>query len=425
MTLFALIPVAIAIFVAFLMRKAIFKASALSRKANSDMSYATYDLFDNALTYRIYGRDQDNAGVYDRKLSDYEKKTVRSSALTDTMIPIANMIALAGIIPILLLGPTYVTEQAPLFAPIPNLMNPVWTLGQFSTYLTTFVLLASKASHTARLFGSIESGLASWKRIKPYIVPYQEYKTPVEVKGDDSLVFRDFGVEIEDKTLFSGLNLTARKNQIIGITGPIASGKSALGKTFLHDLPYVGSAVLFGKDLDQYAPEEIAGTIVYMGHQSELVTETIEENIALGEKKDVLPYLEAVSFTEDLKNMPEREKTIVGNEGVKLSGGQQERIALARTLYHRKSLVILDDPFASVDPKTEKEILAHLRSELSDSIVLLISHRLTSFSGLDEIIVINGDGTVSVGTEKELLSGNRTYQSLYSLQQNAGEVSHE
>jgi ATP-binding cassette subfamily B multidrug efflux pump len=420
MTLYALIPVGVAILVAFLMRKAIFRASSSARKANSNLSNMTYDLFDNAITYRIYGRDEDHAKAYDGVLKDYEKKTVKSLTLTDLMIPLAEVIAMLGLIPVFILGPEKVVAAAPLSAPINGLMNSTWTLGAFTTYLTTFVLMATKASKTAKLFGSIEKGLASWKRIRPLITPYEEYRKPVEVSGSPKLSISHLRLTIEDKTLLSDFSFEAEKGQIIGITGPIASGKSAFAKLFFQILPYEGSLVCFGKEVRDYAPEEIAGSFLYMPHHNELFTDSIKNNIALGEDKDVLPYLADVSFQEDLNTMAEKENTIVGNEGVKLSGGQQERLALARSLYHRKSLLILDDPFASVDPKTEQEILSHLRETCGDSLVLLISHRLTSFKNLDNIVVFHGDGTYEMGKEKDLLSRSDLYRTLYSLQNDQG-----
>lgn len=419
-TLYALIPVAVAILVAFLMRKAIFRASSAARKANSNLSSMTYDLFDNAVTYRIYGRDRDHAASYDGVLKDYEKKTVTSLALTDLMIPVAEVIALLGLIPIFILGPERVANGAALSAPISGLMNPTWTLGAFTTYLTTFVLMASKASKTAKLFGSIEKGLASWKRIKPLIAPYEAYQEAVEVKATPELSVSHLNLVIDDKTLLSDFNFTAKKGQIIGITGPIASGKSAFAKLFFQTLPYEGTLTCFGKEVKEYSANEIAGTFLYMPHKNELFTDTIHNNIALGEEKAVLPYLQDVSFGEDLKSMAEGEETIVGNEGVKLSGGQQERLALARSLYHRKSLLILDDPFASVDPKTEQEIVSRLRSECGDSLVLLISHRLTSFKDLDQVVLFHGDGHYEIGKESDLLAHSSLYQTLYSLQNGEG-----
>ena len=416
MTLYALIPVIVAILFAFLMRKPIFSSSSASRKANANLATSTYDLYDNALTYRIYGRDEDNAKAYDGVLKDYEKKTVKSLALTDLMIPLAEIIALIGLVPIMILGPEKMIQRQALSAPIPGLMASNWSLGAFTTYLTTFILMASKASKTAKLFGSIEKGLASWKRIKPLIAPYQDFPAPVLLDASPRLEIKHLSLTIEGKTLLKDFSFSAKRGEIIGITGPIASGKSAFAKLFFQALPYEGSLVCFGKEVRECTPEEIAGSFSYMPHHNELFTASIKENIALGESKDVLPYLHEVAFDEDLAAMAEKENTIVGNEGVKLSGGQQERLALARSLYHRKALLILDDPFASVDPKTEKEILAHLREECGDSLVLLISHRLTSFADLDNIILLHGDGTYEVGKEETLLKTSSLYLTLHALQ---------
>ncbi|MDD6239965.1 MAG: ABC transporter ATP-binding protein [Eubacteriales bacterium] len=416
MTLFALIPVAIGILFAFLMRKRIYQASAEAKKINSTLSGETFSLFDHSLMFRLYSRDEDNLAHYDKTLKEYEKKNVRSSLLTTTTVPISNVIALIGLIPIIYLGTGYVIEGGNLFAPIPQLMKTTWTIGSFTTYITTFVLLASKASHTANLFSSVEKGLSSWKRIKPYIEPYKEYPHAIQREGG-TLVLKDFGIKVsETDTLFAHVNLEAKKGEILALTGPIASGKSAFGKVFLQDLPYEGSVILFDKELKNYSISEIKGNITYMGHRSELLTTSIKENISYGEKKDVLPYLKAVSFTKDFESLPEKENTIVGNEGIRLSGGQQERIALARTFYHHKGMVILDDPFASVDIKTEHEIMKSLREEAKDCILLFISHRLSYFPYCDKVLVINPDKTISIGTHDSLLKENPTYQQLYSLQ---------
>ena len=421
MTLYALIPVFLAVLLSFLMRHAIYKANAEARKCAGKLSQFTYDAFDNAMTYRLYGRDEDHEKEYDALLKEYEKKNVRAAILTDTMVPLANLVALLGLIPIFLIAPSKIVLSSPLSASIPNVLLPNWTLGALTSYLTTFVLMASKASKTAKLFGSIEKGLASWKRIKPLIQPYEPYPEAVVVAQDSELILKDFSLSLDGKKLIGPLNLRAKKGEIIGLTGQVASGKSAFLKALMGALPYEGSAILFGKELRDYTPEERAGTILLMPHQNELFTSTIEENIAYEGKESVLPYLEDVSFTEDLKAMPLLEKTMVGNEGLKLSGGQQERLALARSLYHAKSLLLLDDPFASVDPKTEGAILSSLRERTKDSLVILVSHRLGAFKDLDQVVVFRPEKSPEVGSEKELLKSSVTYQSLYALQKKGGE----
>jgi ATP-binding cassette subfamily B multidrug efflux pump len=212
------------------------------------MTASTYDLFDNAITYRIYGRDQDHLKDYDGLLADYEKKNVRASALTDMMIPLANIIALMGFSPSLHYGARQSRLRLRLKRADPGIMNSTWTLGAFTSYLTTFVLMASKASKTAKLFGSIEKGLASWKRIKPIIKPYAPYAQPVTVAQNDELVLKDFSLTIEGKTLISHLDLTAKRGQIIGITGPIASGKAPSPKSFRKPFPMKEASLSLAKN---------------------------------------------------------------------------------------------------------------------------------------------------------------------------------
>ena len=422
MTLFALIPVFFAILFAFLMRKKIYQANVAAKKANARLSNETYSLFDHALLFRLYSRDEENLRRYDDVLKDYEKKNVHSELLSEMYVPISNVISLLGLLPIIYLGSAAVIDSVSFSLSVPYIMNGNWTIGALTTYVTTFVLLSSKASHTANLFSSIEKGLSSWKRIKPYIKSYQEYPKKEILQGD-SLVLRNFSISTDERVLFHDLNLTCRKGEVVALTGMVASGKSYFGKVFLDEVPYFGSAVLFGKEVRDFTKGEIKGNVTYMGHRCELVSDTIRDNIAYGEEKDVKPYLDMVDFNKDMESMGRKEETLVGNEGVKLSGGQQERIALARSFYHKKGLVILDDPFASVDIKTEHTIMNSLRKEAEDSIILFFSHRLSYFPYCDKIIVINDDGSLSTGTHESLLKDNRTYQELYQLQ--LLEVNHE
>ena len=414
MTLFALISVFASIFVAFLLRKKIYQYSYESRMTNSKVSEKTFDIFDNALLYRLYSRDEDIEKDYDETLKNHYKKNIKSLTLSDTMLPICNIISLIGIVVIIFLGSFHVINNDNLLMPLP-FMESKWTVGMLSTYITTFVLLSSKASHTAKLFSSIEKGLSSWKRIKPYIEEIKDYTTAEEVKGD-TLELDDFSLKIEDRTLIDHLSFKAKKGEIIGITGEIGCGKSAFSKVFLKLLPYQGEVKLFNKELNSYSDAEIAGSITYMGHQSQLFTMSIKDNIALGEDKDINEYLHVVSFDTDMENMKDKEDTIIGNQGVRLSGGQQQRIALARTLYHRKGLIILDDPFSSVDIKTENEIINSIDEWKKDNIIILISHRLSLFPRLDKVLVFHGDGNVSVGKHDDLLNTDELYQKLYSLQ---------
>ena len=108
-------------------------------------------------------------------------------------------------------------------------------------------------------------------------------------------------------------------------------------------------------------------------------------------------------------------QTLIGTGGVRLSGGQAQRLALARTLYHKKPVLILDDPFSALDRKTEKEVFANLRQLAKDSIVLLISHRLYLFPEMDQVLWLE-NGKAQVGTHAELLEKVPEYAKLYAAQ---------
>ena len=110
------------------------------------------------------------------------------------------------------------------------------------------------------------------------------------------------------------------------------------------------------------------------------------------------------------------ENTIVGSSGVRLSGGQAQRLALARTLCHKRPVLILDDPFSALDKNTERQVFAYLKEMTRDSIVILLSHRLYLFQELDSIIWME-NGQTRVGTHEALMAAEPHYAKLYSEQE--------
>ena len=160
----------------------------------------------------------------------------------------------------------------------------------------------------------------------------------------------------------------------------------------------------------------------YLGHDPELFSGTIRENVLLGDTGDPMDYLRAVCLDGEVAAMTEGLETRVGTGGVRLSGGQPQRLALARTLAHQRPLLILDDPFSALDRATEAEIFAHLRHLAADSVVILISHRLYLFPELDRVIWLE-NGEAKVGTHEELVGNTPDYAAQFDAQRE--ENSHE
>ena len=142
----------------------------------------------------------------------------------------------------------------------------------------------------------------------------------------------------------------------------------------------------------------------------------------MGTKKNAEDFLKMVCMDEEVKEMDNGIQTLVGNGGVRLSGGQGKRLALARTLCYQKSVLILDDPFSALDKSTEKQIFANLKEQSRENMVLLISHRLYLFPQMDQIIWMD-NGKTTVGTHEELLQKVSAYATLFTTQE--GEDSHE
>lgn len=406
-TLYACIFIPVAVFIAEKMKKIIFKFTKAYRSQLSQVSDITYDRIDNAILYRLYGREADNRVVYEEELEDFEKKAIVANIWENAMQPIYNVIAMGGIVFVIIMAGEKVYEGS-------------FTVGVFSAYISIFTIMAAKASRIARLFNTIQKSSVSWNRIKPFLKEYKEIdKTRGIISKETKLEIENLYLKYDKSSdyIIKNLNFKARENNIVGITGPIGCGKSTLGRVFLGNINYEGSIKIDNKELRDYSEYERSKIISYMGHDAHLISDTIYNNITMGDDGDISHVLKMVCFDEDLKSMENGIETLVGNGGVRLSGGQQARIALARTLYHKNKILILDDPFSAVDMKTEKNIIDNLRANYGDCLILLISHRLAIFKYLNQIILINEDKTLEYGNHQKLIENSKLYNQLYLLQQ--------
>ena len=142
----------------------------------------------------------------------------------------------------------------------------------------------------------------------------------------------------------------------------------------------------------------------------------MKNNVLCGSEQEVVPYLEAVALSDEVAAMENGVETVIGNSGMRLSGGQAKRLALARTLAHLRPVLVLDDPFSALDRKTEDTVFANLQDYANDKVVFLISHRLYHFPQMQKIIFME-DGKTTVGTHDELIASVPAYRRLYESQE--------
>ena len=377
------------------------KTGSAYKKQSGILSNATLDRASNAITYRVYGREVNRKNAYEDNLAEYEKSAIYANIWNSSLTPLYRIISMMGILFILYFGSRNVLGTG----------WKTWDIAAFTTFLACFIKLSDKSSKAAKLFNAVHKAQVSWKRIKPLMV-IQAKDTYCKNQTSGRLEVQNLSFTYPDgKNVYNGISFTAEPGEIIGVTGPVASGKSTFGRTFLCEYPYDGSIMYNGCELRNAADNERTGIISYLGHDPELFNDSIKNNILLGDNKDVNVYLKAVCIDKEVEAMEQGADTVIGSGGVRLSGGQAQRIALARTLCHKKPVFILDDPFSALDKNTEEHIYNNLRKMTEGSIVIILSHRLYMFPKLDKVIWLD-EGSVRVGTHDELMLECMAYRQL-------------
>ena len=431
------------------MKAVVQRTGAAYKEETGRLNTETLDRITNAITYRVYGCERERGEHYEACLTEYEQSAVKANIWNAALPPVYRVIAMAGTVMILYLGSR-------------NIVGIGWTswdVAAFTTFLSCYTKLSDKSSKAAKLFNAVQKAQVSWKRIHPYMeraaetvvedeIAVREEKISIENCGEP--MNADWEGGTEDKTrmkevgkmekvitadhltfaypgsdpIFRDVSFTAMPGQIIGITGPVACGKSTLGRSFLCEYPYEGHLTYGSRELSSYTEQERSRIVGYLGHDPELLGDSVENNVLLGDDDDVWTWLKAVCLDEEVREMEEKEKTVVGNSGVRLSGGQAARLALARTLCHKKPILVLDDPFSALDRRTEKQVFEHVKAYSKDRIVFLISHRLYLFPELDQVIWMDRKMGVCKSHER-MMAENLQYAELYRAQVSQKEAKEE
>ena len=424
------------------MKRIVQTTGAAYKEQTGKLNTVTLDRITNAITYRVFGCEKERGENYEVHLKEYEHAAVKANIWNAALPPVYKVIAMAGTVMILYFGSR-------------NILGMGWTtwdVAAFTTFLACYTKLSDKSSKAAKLFNAVHKAQVSWKRIHPYMERaaeavekdeiaaqnenYSAESSDKDVKnGSEGSAARKSGQQSEKNSvkenvvaadhltfaypgsdpIFKEISFTAKPGQIVGITGPVACGKSTLGKSFLCEYPYEGHLTYGGRELSSYTENERSRIIGYLGHDPELLGDSVENNVLLGNDDNVWTWLRAVCLDEEVREMEEKEKTVVGNSGVRLSGGQAARLALARTLCHGKPVLVLDDPFSALDRNTEKQVFEHVKELSKDRIVFLISHRLYLFPEFDQVIWMDQKmGTCS--SHERLMAENPQYAELYRAQ---------
>ena len=271
----------------------------------------------------------------------------------------------------------------------------------------------------------VQQAEASQKRINAFLKEQPEIESGkgVDQKIVGNLEFKNVSLKYPETGInaLNKVNLSIPKGSTLGIIGNIGSGKSTLLDTLLrlYD-PTEGTITLDGRDLKEYRLDELRSAIGYVPQNAFLFSESIEDNIRFGNPDATDEAIQNIAKKAVVHNnivkFKEGYKTLLGERGVTLSGGQIQRVSIARALIKDPQILLFDDCLSAVDTDTEEEILKHLKSLTKNKTTLIVSHRISSLKHADQIVVFKNCKIVQQGQHADLIEVKGYYRELFEIQ---------
>ena len=244
----------------------------------------------------------------------------------------------------------------------------------------------------------------------------------------------DFSYRDSDKNILHNINFSIGKNnKRIALVGKNGSGKSTIIKLLLGFYEgYDGNIYINSNELRDLSKKEYRNRLSILYQDFRLFSMTVNQNVSMeyeNEEEKVDELLKIASVYEKIKNLPLKNQTVLSKEfdkaGIYLSGGEQQKIGLARTLFRTADLVVLDEPFSSMDQLSANKILKEMETTYPDKMMILITHDLHDLSGMDKILVLDEGKIVEEGTEKELILKKGKFFQMWSRNHTKEDVKNE
>lgn len=223
------------------------------------------------------------------------------------------------------------------------------------------------------------------------------------------------------RRLFFNFSLLVPKNKKVALVGHSGSGKTTLVKLLyrLYDVEK-GTILIDGRDLRDFKQEFLRSELSIVPQECVLFDDTIYNNIAFSapaaSRQEVRQAMKFAQLDKVVRNFPQQENTIVGERGVRLSGGEKQRVSIARALLANKKILVLDEATSSLDSKTEQEIQRALQKLMQNRTTIIIAHRLSTIMKADKIVVMAKGKIVQTGTHTQLIRQRGVYRQLWNLQ---------
>ncbi len=379
--------------------------------------------------------DEGLAGVrviraFDRVRHEEQRFDRANLELTDVAIRVNRMIA--SMMPIMMLM-VNVSSIAILWFGGLRIDNGQMQFGALFAFLQYAMQILFSLLMVSMLFIMLPRAAASADRInevlalEPGITDAKQVKEANEQRGSVEFVDVTFSYPGAEEPALSNISFSARPGQVTAIIGGTGAGKSTLVNLIprFYDVDS-GHVLVDGVDVREMAQEQLRAKIGFVPQKAVLFSGTVAQNIRYGKEdasdEEVRHAAEIAQATEFISEMPDGFDSVIAQGGINVSGGQKQRLSIARALVRKPEIYVFDDSFSALDFKTDARLRAALRKETLHATVLIVSQRVSTVMDADQIIVLDEGHVAGIGTHQELMETCEVYREIVSSQLSMEEI---
>ncbi len=410
-TVYSMVMIPVLFLTAFIFFKKITASFQRADESEGKMSAVLQENLTGVRVVRAFGRQQHEVEKFDAASEDYRGKAFRLIGMLSVYWSSADLLSMLQIMATLLLCIWYAIQGT-------------ITVGTLIVFISYVGMLLFPVRQLGRILSDAGKTKVSMKRIREILDNPMEDEEPDALRPslNGDIVFDDvvFSYE-ESRPILDHLSCTIKAGQTVAILGSTGSGKS----TLVHLLqrlfePQSGSIFIGGVPIAKIDRKYLRSRVGLILQEPFLFSKTIRENVGIAKadtsQEEIERVAQAASAHGFILASEKGYDTVVGERGVTLSGGQKQRIAIARTLMKDNDILIFDDSLSAVDTETDMQIRAALRQRAHRATTIIISHRITTLSEADCILVLDQGRVVDQGTHQELCSRPGLYQRINQIQ---------
>jgi subfamily B ATP-binding cassette protein MsbA len=414
LSLISIIMIPLASFSARTLGKRISKVTTEAQEKSGFLTTYLVELFKNHKLIKIFQKEKFEKARADEHLKQLKEKSQKIQTVFVRMSPIMEV--LTGImIAILIYYSGILIVQGEL------------DINNFFSFLAAMMLAYQPVRSLSTLNMVVNQGLSAASRILPIIdkknnIINHPGSKPIIIK-DANIKFKsvNFSYDLDDDKTLKLINLEFKGGKMTSLVGHSGSGKS----TILNLIPRFydiksGDITIDGQSLYKSTIESIRDEISMVSQETTLFDDTIKNNIKYGKEdasdEEILEVAKLSFCHEFIKNLPDQYETLIGENGVRLSGGEKQRLSIARAMMKRSSIILLDEATSSLDTETESKIQEALKILTKNKTTIVIAHRLSTILNSNNIYVIDTGKVIESGQHQDLMENSDLYKSFYEKQ---------